>query len=139
MNKITTYRCQEYPNSNISLQENFLQRFSSIIRDFFILIGIIINIVFAIFSVTSGYPIFGIGFFISTGFEVYLFLQMKASHQYSLFQRDIQQANREMSHLLHIFENQLAHFSDSFQNSSNTFQSHNRDLGLHIKNLIVGL
>lgn len=132
MTEITNYQSQEYPSSNLSLQENFLQKCSSLIRDLIILIGIIINIVFAIFAITSNYPIFGLGFFISSGFEIYLFMQMKAGDQYSLFTRDIQEANREMSDLLHIFENQIAHFSDSFQ-------THDQNLGLHIQNLAIAI
>lgn len=128
MPEITNYQFQEYPRSNLSLQENFLHKCSSLIRDLIILIGIIINIVFAIFAITSNSPIFGLGFFISSGFEIYLFMQVKAGDQYSLFKRDIQQANREMSDLLHIFENQITHFSNSFQN-------HDQNLGLHIQNL----
>lgn len=132
MTEITNYQYQEYPSSNLSLQENFLQKCSSLIRDLIILIGIIINIVFAIFAITSNYPIFGLGFFVSSGFEIYLFMQMKAGDQYSLFTRDIQEANREMSDLLHIFENQIAHFSHSFQN-------HDQNLGLHIQNLAAAI
>lgn len=135
MTNITNYQSQEYSRSNLSLQENFLEKCSSLIRDLCILIGIITNIAFAIFGITSNYPIFGVGFFISSGFEIYLFMQMKKGDQYSLFQRDIQQANREMSDLLHLFENQITHFSSSFQNASETLQSHNENLGLHIQNL----
>lgn len=139
MTEIANYQSQEYPRSNLSLQENFLQRCASLIRDLCILIGIIINIAFAIFALTSNYPIFGVGFFISSGFEIYLFMQMKAGDQCSLFKRDIQQANKEMSDLLHIFENQITHFSDSFQNVSDTFHSHNQNLGLHIQTLTAAI
>lgn len=135
MTNITNYQYQEYPRSNLSLQENFLEKCSCLIRDLCILIGIITNVVLAVFAITSNYPIFGIGFFISSGLEIYLFMQMKTGDQYSLFKRDIQQANREMSDLLHLFENQITHFSSSFQNVSDTFQSHNESLGLHIQNL----
>lgn len=137
MTKITNYQSQEYPRSNLSLQENFLEKCSSLIKDLCILIGIIINIAFAIFSITSNHTIFGLGFFISSGLEIYLFMQMKTGDQYSLFKRDIQQANKEMSDLLHIFENQITHFSSSFQNVSETFHSHNEHLGLHIQNLSI--
>lgn len=135
MTNIINYQSQEYPRSNVSLQENFLERCSSLIRDLCILIGIITNIAFAIFGIASNYPIFGVGFFISSGLEIYLFMQMKTGDQYSFFKRDIQQANREMSNLLHLFDNQITHFSSSFQNVSDTFQNHNETLGRHIQNL----
>lgn len=135
MTNITNYPSQEYPRSNLSLQENFLEKCSSLITDLCILIGIITNIAFSIFGITSNYPIFGVGFFISSSFEIYLFMQMKKGDQYSLFKRDIQQANREMSDLLHLFENQITHFSSSFQNASETLQSHNETLQSHNENL----
>ena len=99
------------------------------------MIGIIINITFAIFAIASAYPIFGIGFLISSGFEIYLFMQMKTGDHYALSARDIQQANREMSSLLHIFENRITYFSDSFQNVSDALENHNQSLGSHIHNL----
>lgn len=135
MTIIPNYQYEEYPSSNLSLQENFLQGVSSLIRDLLILIGIIINIAFAIFAIASAYPTFGIGFLISSGFEIYLFMQMKAGDQYTFCIRDIQQANREMSSLLHIFENRITYFSDSFQGASDAFENHNQSLGLHIQNL----
>ena len=128
-------RYEDYPSSNLSLQENFLHGVSSLIRDLLILIGIIINITFAIFAIASAYPIFGIGFLISSGFEIYLFMQMKTGDHYALSARDIQQANREMSSLLHIFENRITYFSDSFQNVSDALENHNQSLGSHIHNL----
>lgn len=135
MTMITSSQYEDYPSSNLSLQENFLQGVSSLIRDFLLLIGIIINIAFAIFAMASTYPIFGMGFLVSSGLEIYLFMQMKSGDQYALCIRDIQQANREMSNLLHIFENRITYFSDSFQNVSDAFENHNQSLGSHIHNL----
>lgn len=126
---------EQYPSSNLSLQENFLHGVSSLLRDLLILIGIIINVAFAIFAIASTYPIFGLGFFLSSGFEIYLFMQMKAGDQHALCTRDIQQANREMSTLLHLFENRIAYFSDSFQGVSESFETHNQNLATHIQNL----
>lgn len=130
-----SHQYEDYPSSNLSLQENFLHGISSFIRDLLLLIGIIINIAFAIFAIASAYPLFGIGFLISSGVEIYLFMQMKTGDQYALCARDIQQANREMSTLLHIFENRITHFSDSFQNVSDALENHNQSLGSHIHNL----
>ncbi len=135
MTIIPSSQYEDYPSSNLSLQENFLHGVSSLIRDLLILIGIIINITFAIFAIASAYPIFGIGFLISSGFEIYLFMQMKTGDHYALSARDIQQANREMSSLLHIFENRITYFSDSFQNVSDALENHNQSLGSHIHNL----
>lgn len=135
MTIIPSHPYEQYPSSNLSLQENFLHGVSSLLRDLLILIGIIINVTFAIFAIAAAYPIFGLGFFLSTGFEIYLFMQMKAGDQHALCTRDIQQANREMSTLLHLFENRITHFSDSFQGAAETFENHNQTLGWHIQNL----